>query len=88
MSHNSFIKYALEDIKDLHGEALSAVALDKRQDDEVRLAALQKHGGVDLASQVVEEEDNPPELQANAEEILTTRQLVMRSLADEEGTHP
>lgn len=70
MSQDTFKAYTIEEVEDLHGEELVAVMLDKRQPDEVRLAAMQKHPNHEAFAVIVQDMDNSPEVREAATDSL------------------
>lgn len=63
-------QYTLDEVKHLHGEALSAVALDKRQPDEIRLAAIHKRPDSNTLAQIAMDGDNEIDVREAARDIL------------------
>lgn len=77
MINDTFQKLTVADVAKIDDkEQLTAIALDKRQDDEVRLEAIARHRDGTAMSELVHDMDNSPEIREAARGTLATDELI------------
>lgn len=78
-------QYTVDEVKHLHGDVLTSVAMDKRQNDPVREAAMRKSNDTAVWAEIMNDLDNSQDLRDVARGMLEERNLVTAAMsADEE----
>lgn len=78
---DNFTPYTEEDLKGMSHEELAAVALDKRQEQGVRVAAMQKRPDDTTLSLIIQDSDDSEDIRDIAREMLENRRLAATAVA-------